>query len=612
MNNRLITILSLLSLLILNACSGGGSSTTSVTSFELLDPIAAANNRFGSKVVILPNGNIVVAAPLDSSVATNNGAVHLFNPYTQTLIASFYGDTEDDQLGSKSITALANSNFVIASPLDDEAVVDGGTVRLIHGTTGAQISVLEGDAADDFLGRHSITALANSNFVIASQFDDEAVVDGGTVRLIHGTTGAQISVLEGDTASDHISSSITALANSNFVFASQFDDEAVVDGGTVRLIHGTTGAQISVLEGNTASDRIGGSITALANNNFVIASAFDDEAVVNGGTVRLIHGTTGVQISVLEGDTADDFLGSNGITALANNYFVIASELDDEAVIDGGTVRLVGVDGVQISVLEGDTADDYLGRHSITALANSNFVIASPLDDEAVVDGGTVRLIHGTTGAQISVLEGDTADDYLGSDGITALANNNFVIASTLDDETVVDGGTVRLIHGTTGAQISVLEGDTADDYLGNSSITALANNNFVIASTYDDEAVVDGGTVRLIHGTTGVQISVLEGDTADDRLGSWGVTALANNNYLVSSHLDDQTVVDGGTVRQMNGTTGNPIRTIVGTVSGDILGTIVIDSPKNDFYILSLPNKDNNTMSDSGFVTLIARPVFN
>ena len=40
-------------------------------------------------------------------------------------------------------------------------------------------------------------------------------------------------------------------------------------------------------------------------------------------------------------------------------------------------------------------------------------------------------LVSGTTGLQIGVtLVGDQEDDYLGICGVTALGNNNFVIAS--------------------------------------------------------------------------------------------------------------------------------------------------------------------------------------
>ncbi|MCW8900115.1 MAG: hypothetical protein OQK95_05580, partial [Gammaproteobacteria bacterium] len=171
----------------------------------------------------------------------------------------------------------------------------------------------------------------------------------------------------------------------------------------------------------------------------------------------------------------------------------------------------------------------------------------------------------------------------------------------------------VRLIDGTTGIEINMLAGDTPSDAIGSRGIIALANNNFVIASIYDDEIVVDGGSVRLVDGSTGVAINMLAGDTANDQLGFDSVTTLANNNFVIVSKYDDEGgIVNSGSVRQIDGTTGNPIRSLVGSVTGDMNSVDIVESPRGDFYIISLAEKDNNSIVDSGFVTLIAQPIVN
>ena len=296
-------ILVLTSIFILVGCGGGsGTSTPTVASFELLDPNAAANNQFGYSTVILANGNIVVASPFDDTFAADAGAVHLYNPFTKTVIASFYGDTVSDYLGGTSVTALGNNNFVIASANDEvNSVSNAGSVMLINGATGAQIgTTIAGDTAYDFLGLSSVTALGNNNFVIASRRDDvNSVSDAGSVMLVSGPTGAQIcTTLAGDTEDDLLGlSGVTALGNNNFVIASRnYDVNSVTLAGSVMLINGVTGAQIgTTLAGDTASDQLGeNGVTALGNNNFVIASAYDDvNSVTNAGSVMLINGATG-------------------------------------------------------------------------------------------------------------------------------------------------------------------------------------------------------------------------------------------------------------------------------------------------------------------------------
>jgi hypothetical protein len=575
--------------------------------------------------VQLANGNIVVSDPGDSSRFFKNGAVHLYSQFSATPIASIYGNVVGDQLGSSSITALGNNNYVIASPSDDEnGIVDAGSVRLVDGNTGVQISVaLVGDATEDFFGSSSITVLGNNNYVISSSEDDvNGVADAGSERLVDGSTGMQIgATLAGDVVNDRLgSSSIATLGNNNYVVVSVVDDvNGILDAGSVRLVDGNTGVQIgATLAGDVPGDFLGSSVTVLGNNNYVIASDFNDvNGIVDAGSVRLVDGNTGAQIGAsLEGDVADDFLGSSSVTVLGNNNYVIASAFDDvNGILNAGSTRLVDGDtGAQIgATLAGDASSDFFGS-SVTALGNDHYVIASPGDTvNGIAISGSVRLVDGNTGTQIgATLAGDEPNDRLGLGRIIALGNNNYVIASIFDAVNgIVNAGSVRLVDGSTGAQIgAVIAGKATDDQFGRSGITALANNNYVIASRLDDvNGTIDAGSVRLVDGRTGVQIGVaLSGDESDDQLGSSGITALANNNYVIASRIDDVNgIVDAGSVRLVDGSTGVQIGSAIGgAVSDDMLSVQVIKPVSGSYYILSQPNADNGGQVDAGRVRIV------
>ncbi len=603
-----------------------------VVSRELLDPTPGVNDKFGHIVVTLGNGNIVVSDPFDSSRFATNGAVHLYSPLSSTPIASLFGDAGGDQLGNGQITALPNNNYVISSPNDNEnGIAFAGSVRLMSGSTGQQIgATLAGDVVQDKLGVDGITVLANNNYVIYSAFDDEnGIVDAGSIRLVDGQTGAQIgATLTGDATSPFSGINIVPLTNNNFVIVFRGDNaNGITFSGSVRLINGSTGVQIgSTLAGDVPNDLLGSSgVTALSNNNYVIASGFDDEnGIINAGSVRLMNGSTGVQIgSTLTGDVIDDQLGEGrfghrGVTALSNNNYVIASPNDDEnGLSDAGSVRLVnGSSGVQIgSTLAGNVAGDFLGSGGVTALANNNYVIASPNDDEnGLTDAGSVRLVNGTSGLQIgATLSGDNTSDFLGNGGVTALSNNNYVIASPSDDENgISDAGSVRLVNGSTGVQIgATLAGDVASDNLGGSSVTALANNNFVIVSITDDEnGIVNAGSVRLVNGTSGVQIgATLAGDVENDFLGGDSITALVNDNFVIKSFKDDENgIVDAGSVRLVNGNNGLQIGTsISGENSIEMESSSVVSPTSGDHYILAQPFAENNAQAFAGRVRIIA-----
>ena len=106
--------------------------------------------------------------------------------------------------------------------------------------------------------------------------------------------------------------------------------------------------------------------------------------------------------------------------------------------------------------------------------------------------------------------------------------------------------------------------GSTADDQVGIDGVTALSNGNYVVSSPYwDNGAVADAGAVTWGNGTAGVTGAVsaansLVGSTAGDRVGSGGVTALSNGNYVVRSpDWDNGAAADAGAVTWGSGTGG-------------------------------------------------------
>ncbi|MEP4545519.1 MAG: hypothetical protein ABJ000_05010 [Saccharospirillum sp.] len=638
-NSKLITALILIPTIALFACSGGGDGggggggNSPSSGSMLTDPTPGDDDGFGSQVVILDNGNIVITDPGDSSVADNNGAVHLYDADTRDLIDSIYGDSSNDRIGLGGVTALGN-NYIITSESDDDgALTDAGSVRLMNGETGAQINAVFGSEAGDFLGFGGVTVLANGNYVVVSPGDrDGAITSAGSVRLIDGSTGAQISALLGNQSGDSIGSKgVAVLDNGNYVVVSPADRNGLIgSAGSVRLMNGSTGAQISVLEGAAANLSLGsGGVQTLSNNNYVVASPSDATGgMFSNGSVRLFNGSTGAQINAFFGDEASDRFGSE-ILALTNDNVVVLSPDDDDGAFNNvGSISLVnGTTGNLINDFFGDGSDDSLGlrrtgftlalEKSGTALSNGNFVVVSTFDDGWAVDAGSVRLFNGVTGVQIDVLYGDQTDDQLGSEGVTALSNGHYVIGSGLDDGAMsADVGSARLMNGTTGLAIGTpLFGDQADDHLSSDGIFPLGNANFVIASSQDDSgALEDVGSVRLVSGSTGMQISELYGDQADDLLadrllrGGAGIIPLGNSNYVILSRFDDDGgILNAGTARLMDGATGTQINSFAGSTPSDFSSAAVdpsVTAPDDgSFYLLATPRWDSNGESNSGFV---------
>ncbi len=131
--------------------------------------------------------------------------------------------------------------------------------------------------------------------------------------------------------------------------------------------------------------------------------------------------------------------------------------------------------------------------------------------------------------------------DHFGA-AVVALSTGNVVITSPFDNAGGTGAGAVYLFKGTTGALISTLIGSHAGDNIGSGGVTALADGNYVVSSPdWTNGPAADLGAVTWGSGTAGVSGAVsatnsLVGSTANDSVGSRGVTALSDGNYVVTS----------------------------------------------------------------------------
>ncbi|WP_157453239.1 two-partner secretion domain-containing protein [Coleofasciculus chthonoplastes] len=469
----------------------------------------------------------------DSITGTLLGSIHGANPEDRFGGSSFNVD----------VTALSNGNYVFGNPdADIGGVENAGTVILANGSTGAEISRISGTHPNDFFGLDAIIALSNNNYVFGNpDADIGGVENAGTVILANGSTGAEINRISGTHPNDNFGlGEITALSNGNYVFGNP-DAEigGVENAGTVILANGSTGAEINRISGTNLDDNFGlGEITALSNGNYVFGnSRAEIGGVSHAGTVILADGTTGVEINRISGTNIEQF-GDGEITALSNGNYVFGnSGADSGGVFFAGTVILAnGTTGAEIRRISGTHLGDSFGSDEITALSNGNYVFGNPGAEIGGVKGaGTVILANGTTGAEISRISGTHLGDSFGSDEITALSNGNYVFGNSRAEIGGVKGaGTVILANGTTGAEISRISGTNLNDSFGSDEITALSNGNYVFGNPFAEiGGVSNAGTVILVNGTTGAEISRISSNNLFGK-----ITALSNGNYLVANPL--------------------------------------------------------------------------
>jgi Ca2+-binding RTX toxin-like protein len=603
---------------------------------EFVDPNPADGNSFGTNVVPLGTGNVVITSPFDDAGGTDAGAVYLFSGATGSLITTLRGSSANDNIGSGGVSALSNGHFVINSPQwDNASTADAGAVTFGNGMTGVSGGVsatnsLIGNNNADRIGDNGVTVLNNGNYLVNSPFWSST---RGAVTFGSGTTGVSGIVSSGNSLvgaqpDDLIGEGgVTALANGNYVVSSpRWDNGAATNAGAVTFGNGATGTSGVVtaansLVGTAISDTIGktfsGSVpgvTPLGNGNYVVSSQhWDNNSVINAGAVTFGNGASGVFGPVsasnsLVGTQTDDLVGRNGVVVLSNdNYVAISPSWDNGVTTNAGAVTFgngtSGISGAVSSTnsLVGTSSHDLVGSNSVTPLTNGRYLVSSPLwsnggaaDAGAVTYSGGSRGISGTVSSSNSLV-GTQSNDNVGLLGVTLLTNDNYVVSSPFwDSATAENVGAVTFgaaAFGVTGAVSSAnsLVGATADDRVGENTnstgIVALANGNFIaISSSWDNGGTSNVGAVTFGNGTAGVTGAVsarnsLVGTSRDDFVGSGGATPLNNGNYVISSpDWDNGNTFNVGAVTFGNGVTGvsgavGAANSFVGTTAADRVG---------------------------------------
>lgn len=277
----------------------------------------AGSGTFGTRVAVLPTGNIVITDPtydLSGPTVVDVGAVYLYNGLTGAMISVITGSRAGDRVGDGGITVLTNGNYVFTSGLWDGSAPDVGAATLCNGSTGCSGVVspansLVGSTSGDGVGGTGVTALTNGNYVVRSSGWDGTAINVGAVTWCSGTIGCAGMVvsasnsLVGSMLGDSVgSSNARALNNGNYVVGSSDWNSATASRtGASTWCSGITGcigvvSPTNSLVGASNSDFVGGNgITELTDGNYTVSSPSFGGQPSDVGAVTWCSGTAGVR-----------------------------------------------------------------------------------------------------------------------------------------------------------------------------------------------------------------------------------------------------------------------------------------------------------------------------
>lgn len=387
--------------------------------------------------------------------------------------------------------------------------------------------------------------------------------------LAPANVGATEFDIEGPELSHTFGHSVTILPSGNIVIT---DPGADSNRGAV-YVYDLDGNKISELRGSSAGDRIGQKVVTLTNGNFVVISEFwSNSGQQHAGAVTWGDGYVGVSGYVSEenslvGTVSGSYLGDGGVYPLDNGNYVVISPgwnfLRGAVSWGNGSSGTIGQVGPENSLVGGN-ANDKIGEGGVFLLKNGNYVVSSPYWTNGVSNGdfgaatwgdgssGT-RGVVGITNSLLGSVQGDKVSLGIPTgfgyrDGIVPLENGNYVVNSPLWGGGVPIRGAVSFGAGDVGTRGLVspsnsLIGSMEGDVVGSEGVVALSNGNYVVASSYWNNGI-SGATVGAVtwgDGLTGTVGAVstensLVGTAVRDQVGFGGVVPLAGGNYVVSS----------------------------------------------------------------------------
>jgi hypothetical protein len=576
---------------------------------------------------------------------------------------SLVGTSAEDLVGSFPLLPIGNDNFVLSVPgWDNDLIADVGAVVWLNGTNPlvgpiSTTNSLTGSHENDMVG-FFIIPLTKGNYVVLSPFwnGDGSLRGAVTWCPSDAPTFGEVSSdnsLVGSTDGDFVGLDfetfrlgIVPLTNGNYVVVSpEWDSGDAVDAGAVTWGNGAVGVKGEIssdnsLVGSADYDAIGSDfVVPLTCGNYVIASSYwDNGDAVDAGAVTWGNGTTGITGEVtsansLVGSSYDDGVGYDNLIPLPNgNYVVASSYWDNGDAVDAGAVTwgngTTGITGEVTSAnsLVGSSASDYVGNNGVTCLSNDNYVISSPdWNDSDKENVGAATWANGETGisGEISVtnsLIGGNENDYISSQGVVALTNDNYLVSSAYwTNEEESRAGAVTWGNGAIGtigvvSSSNSLVGSSANDLIGYDCPIALKNGNYIVTTRFwANGSIANAGAATWGNGTTGISGTISEtnslvGSSENDQVGEqWA--ELTDGSVLILSPSWDG---DVGAITYVNAATGlNGTVSECNSIIGKILGcgcSSIIFSQIYDYTILSIPENNDVFIFDPSFKPLTSQ----
>jgi len=599
-----------------------GSDTPSI-----LNTVTGANinDNLGSDGVISVAGGFLIPVPdADPGGLTDAGSVFLVDN-TGGAIGQQNGGFVSDRYG-QSIDFFSLPGAILINNFDsDVGGVDSGQLVSLDATTLGLNWTINGTAGEQLgLSGGMQTLFGSGNAVFFSPFEDTGGADAGRVILADPGTGAVIGSVFGQSANENLGTFgfVYERTNGNyFIPSTSASPGGNASAGSVYLADGTTGLLIGQVDGTAPFEGLGFNIDSFSlpgDDILITSTSHTAGGFTNAGTVvqaaAVDLGAGNIIRGRLDGGSMNEFFGSNGFSNLFNNNFVFRSpNADPGGRVDAGSVVVYDtMTATILNQIDGATAGDRVGSNFPTITANTNFFLANPNTDiGGAVNAGEILLVNGGTGAVLGGLAGNAAGEFLGN-STSFLSGTDLLVRAPLHNNGALAGaGAIFRVTNTNlgGGNITVgtVSGASASEGLGVQFPTFFTNTASIASPNADPGGIMDAGSIVFFDPNTFVELNRVNGTSANENFGSFGLAFVDTDLRLVRSPgADVGALMDAGSAVLINTATGTEVGRTDG-VSANEMFSINFPQFVTGAYIIRSPDADIGGLVDAGRVVQIS-----
>ncbi len=486
---------------------------------EFNNPLPAASDKFGNSIA-MDGTTLVVGAQFDDQVASDAGAVYVFDIVTGNLVHTLTrtGGSMFDHFGVG--VSIDSNRIAVGVERSDVDATDSGEVMIFNATTGALEATLSNPSPNnfDYFG-HSVS-LSGNRIAVGAHRDSTAQVTAGSVYVFDVVSEAVLASIPNPNPhfGDQFGFDLDLFGDHLLVGAFR-DDTGARDAGRAYQFN-MTNFQLTHTYDNPTPDELDyfGRSVSISATTAVVGSYWDDTAAFDSGSAYQFDAVTGSLRNRVETPTLSSYDYFGYSLAVGDDRLAVGAPFDDTSSLDAGHVQVLDLAGNLLLDIDNPQphAGDNFGKS--LALEGNILVVAA---DRAQVDGlpgaGAVFLFDLISGSLLHTLTSPLpgANDQFGS--AVAIADGRVIVGAVGVDQGSSDSGAAYVFDVTSGSLQATLASPSGSigDGFGNS--VAVSSQFYAVGvAKADGNSLNDIGSVHLFDRATNANLRTIENPTPE------------------------------------------------------------------------------------------------